>query len=180
MLVQPMLQRLEAARDLQESLHVALADVVALLGAERGNIQLVDRQEQLVIVRQFGLCAAFLRAFDRIPLDGASVCGRAAQARKTVVVADVEKDEAFRPFREIARLVPFRSVLSSPLLGGDGDCIGMVSVHFANRFTPSTLELQSLERYCRELAAVLLARRGDRDLRETAEGLSAQLLLQMS
>ena len=52
----------------------------------------------------------------------------------------------------------------------------MVSVHFANRFAPSTLELQSLERYCRELAAVLLERRGSRDLRETAERLSAQLL----
>ena len=176
MLVQPMLQRLQAAHDLHESLQVALADVVALLGAERGNIQLMDRQEQLVIVRQSGLCAAFLRAFARVPLDSGSVCGRAAQARKTVVVADVEMDEAFRPFREIARLVPFRSVLSSPLLAGDGNCVGMVSVHFANRFAPSTLDLQSLERYCRELAAVLLERRGSRDLRETAERLSAQLL----
>jgi len=176
MLVQPMLQRLHATRDLHESLQVALDDVVALLGAERGNIQLLDRQGQLVIVRQSGMCAAFLRTFGRTPLENGTVCGRAALARRTMVVADVESDEPFRPFRDIARMVPFRSVLSSPLLAPEGGCIGMVSVHFANRFTPSTLELQSLERYCHELAAVLLKRRGHRELPEIAETLSAQLL----
>jgi GAF domain-containing protein len=171
-----MLHRLQAARDLLESLQVALADVVALLGAERGNIQLLDRESRLVIVRQSGLCAAFLRAFGRMPLDSGTACARAALAGKTVIVSDVENDEPFRPFREIARSVPFRSVLSSPLLCPEGNCIGMVSVYFANRFTPSTLELQSLERYCRELAAVLLERRDQRPLPDVAESLSAQLL----
>jgi GAF domain-containing protein len=176
MLVQPMLQRLRAARDLQESLQVALADVVALHGAERGHIQLLDRQGQLAIVKQSGLPQAFLRAFERVALDKGTVCGRAALARKTVFVPDVEKDEAFRPFREAARAVPFRSVLASPLMAGPGACIGIVSVHFANRFMPSTLELQSLERYCRQLAGVLLERGGHAELPGIAESLSAQLL----
>jgi GAF domain-containing protein len=176
MLVKPMLQRLSAARDLHESLQVALADVVALHGAERGHIQLLDTGGRLAIVQQSGLPPHFLRAFERLPVDKGSVCGRAALGLKTVFVADVEKDEAFRPFREIARSVPFRSVLACPLVANAGACIGVVSVHFANRFVPSTLELQSLERYCRQLANVLLERRGDRHLPGVAESLAAELL----
>jgi GAF domain-containing protein len=176
MLVQPMLQRLRAARDLQESLRVALLDVVALHGAERGHIQLLDREGRLAIVEQSGMPQDFLRAFERIALDQGTVCGRAALAQKTVFVPDVEKDEACRPFREVARAVPFRSLLSSPLIAGPGSCIGIVSVHFANRFLPSTLELQSLERYCRQLAGVLLERGGQRELPAIAESLSARLL----
>lgn len=175
MLIAPMLQRLRAARDLEHGLAVALGDVVALLGAERGNIQLLDTRGQLVIVRHSGLPRAFLETFARMGMDDGFVCARAAMHQQTLLVPDVEEDAAFAPFLAIARAVPFRSVLSSPLVATADGCIGTVSVHFANRFSPSAIELDSLERYCGELAQFLCSGRPGAELRRIAEGLSAAL-----
>lgn len=178
MLIQPMLQRLRAANGLEEMLQVALADVVALHGAERGNIQLFDTQQRLVLVRQSGLSSAFLLAFERVAIDHGAVCARAARQQKTVFVEDIETDAEFAPYRSIARSVPFRSVLSSPLSTGPDGCIGVISVHFANRFAPTALELHSLEAYCVELAKKLTQQCHGASLRSVAESLSARLLAQ--
>jgi GAF domain-containing protein len=176
MLIGPMLQRMRAAAGLEETLRVALKDVVALHGAERGNVQLLNASGQLLIVQQMGLSRRFLQAFERVDLDDGSVCGRAALRQETVFVADVEEEAEFRRFVPIARSVPFRSVLSSPLTDPSAGLVGMVSVHFANRFRPTALELDSLEAYCRHVAQALVAQHGARGLREVAESLSAGLL----
>lgn len=175
MLIEPMLQRLRAAGDLESTLQVALTDVVALHGAERGSIQLFNTQGQLVVVRNCGLPRPFLQKCERLELTDGTVCARAAARGATVFVRDVEEDEAFEPYRAAARAVPFRSVLSSPLLRPEG-CMGVISVHFANRFTPSGLELQSLESYCRHVADRILEWFSGTDLRRVAEMLSARLL----
>lgn len=172
MLIQPMLERLRAARGLQQQLHTALADVIALLGAERGDLQLLDAEEHLVIVEQQGLPSFFLQVLGRIPLDGAAVCARAARQMETVFVPDVEVDEAFLPLRDVARRVPFRSVISAPIVGPDDAAIGALSVHFANRFTPSRLELESLTTYCRQLGRFLAQTTGAQDLRRHAATLA--------
>jgi GAF domain-containing protein len=157
MLIGPMLQRLRASRGLAEALRTALEDVVALHGAERGNIQLIDPEGKLVIVQHLGLSSEFLRVFERVDPQDGSVCARAASRCQTVFVPDVESDADFAPYRLLARAVPFRSVLSSPLVGASEACVGIISVHFANLFQPSKLELQSLEAYCREFTRMICA-----------------------
>jgi GAF domain-containing protein len=180
MLIAPMLQRLRAARDLKETLAVAVTDVVALHGAERGNIQLFDGGGRLVIVAQVGLSAEFLRTFARVEVQDGTVCARCARQGETVFVPDVQQDAGFAPWADLARRVPFRSVLSSPI-GSPPGSVGIVSVHFANRFSPSQLELRSLEGYCAQLAGVLLGHVGGPDaLRCHAETLAAGLLLEVA
>ena len=175
MLIAPMLARLREPRDLQDTLSLALRDVLALHGAERGNIQMLDTSGRLVIVAQSGFPRLFLATFRHVELDGASVWAPPRGEQRMLVVDDVECDEAFEPYRPVARAVPYRSVVSSPMASRDGRLMGMVSAHFANVFTPSRLELEALRAYCAELADVLLSRAGT-DPQAAAEALAAQVM----
>ena len=175
MLIQPMLQRLQAARSLEDTLQVALADVVALHGAERGSLQLFDSQGDLAVVSHVGLSRAFLQLFSRVKLGAGTVCERAAVCRQTVFVPDIEQDAPFGPYRAFARTVPFRAVLSSPLLRA-GRSVGVISAHFANPFKPSSLELQSLETYCGHVAEAICAWQDEAALGRSADRLAAALL----
>lgn len=176
MLIAPMISRLRSARDLKQVLQVALADVVALLGAERGNVQLLDAGGRLVIVAQLGLSHEFLSVFRRVELHEGSVCARAAKEKRIMFVPDVEKDPEFSPYLQVAREIPFRAVLSSPLVTADGRFIGMISVHSANLFQPTPLELDALKRYCTELADSVWTHLKLTDRHEVAEALSAEVL----
>ena len=168
MLLQPMLHRLRDASGLREQLRTALNDVVALHGAERGNLQLMDAERHLVIVEQRGLPEAFLKALGRLSLDCGSVCARAVGALETVCVPDIETDEEFAHLRAIARTVPFRSVISAPILAPGQEVVGAVSVHFANRFEPTRLELDSLAAYCGMLGALITQADSPAELRRQA------------
>jgi len=58
-------QRLLSTRTFETAVQTILDDVVALHGAEYGNVQLPLRDE-LVIVAQRGLSAPFLKTFRRV------------------------------------------------------------------------------------------------------------------
>jgi GAF domain-containing protein len=176
MLLQPMLQRLSAAEGLRDILDVALHDAIALHGAERGDIQLLAADGALVIVAQRNLTEAFLRAFRRVTTDSGTVCERAMVARDVVFVRDVAQDAAFAPYLALAQSVPFRSVLSLPLVSSAQRCVGVLSVHSASRFDPTPLELDSIRRYAGALADAIVRAAGQRDLPTLAESLAEQVL----
>ena len=58
-------KRLYATPTFQDAITTILDDVIALLGAEYGNVQLPIGKE-LVIVAQRGLTGPFLKAFRRV------------------------------------------------------------------------------------------------------------------
>lgn len=142
-----MLQRLQNAQDIHQVLLVGMHDLMSLLGAERGNIQLFGRASELVVVAQYGLTARFLGAFRRVSAESTSVCGRAAAARAVVFVPDVSDDATFVEHLPVARGEGITSILSCPLTTLAGDCIGMVSAHFAARANPTPLELAAVAQY---------------------------------
>lgn len=147
-----MLQRLGAAKTLAETIDSGLRDVIALHGAEMGNVQLPGTDGRLVVAAARGLGRAFLKTFERVSIDSGTVCGRAAKLGKPLFIPDVSLDEDFKPYREFAASVPFRSVLSCPLTSSAGELVGMVSAHSAHVFAPTPLELRSAETYARHLA----------------------------
>jgi GAF domain-containing protein len=176
MLLQPMLQRLADAHGPREILDVALHDVMALLGAERGDIQLVGADGALAIVAQRNLPGAFVRAFARVAPDPAAVCARAMASRESVFVRDISQDAAFAPYLTLARSVPFTSVLSVPLVDAQQRCVGVLSVHSASRFDPTPLELDSIRRYASELLDAIRRAAGRRELPALAEQLAPHVL----
>lgn len=169
MLLSPMLHRLKSARDLHEALHVGLHDLMSLLGAERGNVQLIGRDGELVVVAQHGLTARFLDAFRRVSTTSASVCGRAAAAGELVFVADVAEDASFRQYLPVAHSEGITSILSCPLTTASAEWVGVVSAHFALRADPTPLERHSVGEYGAALARTVdqfLPRQGRADVVE--------------
>ena len=176
MLLHPMLTRLAGARDLDETLEVAVRDFVALHGAEMGDLQLLAADGALVIVSARGITRAFLETFERVALGDGSVCARAARDARPSFVPDVSVDPQFEPYRDFAASVPFRSVLSCPLMDPGGALIGMLSALSSTHFEPTALELETATRYCAAVAAAIVRLAPARGLPEWAERKSAALL----
>jgi hypothetical protein len=75
-----------------------------------------------------------------------------------VFVRDVQADPEFAPYAQFALSVPFRAVLSCPLISTGGELVGVVSALSEHNFQPSALELSSAEDYARELADAIVSR----------------------
>ena len=85
----------------------------------------------LVIAAQRGFGPEFLQTFRRVKRDDGCACGRALRLGQSIVIADVENDSDFAPYRNTAKRAGFRSVRSTPLITHDNELVGIVSVHFA-------------------------------------------------
>jgi transcriptional regulator with GAF, ATPase, and Fis domain len=153
-----------------------LDDVIALLGAEYGNVQLPVGDE-LAIAAQRGLSTDFLKVFRRVKKDDSSACGRAFRERVSVIIPDIEKDAAFAAFRQEANNAGFQAVQSTPLATLDGKLLGVVSTHFANPHEPTPIEMETMMQYgsvAAEYAFMLLAEH-DASLAVEAEQMSTEL-----
>jgi GAF domain-containing protein len=161
-------------RTFEEAIHTVLDDVIAMLGAEYGNVQL-SLGDELVIAAQRGLSADFLQAFRRVKKEDGSACGRALRLGETVIIPDVKNDPEFSAFRPDAKKAGFSSVQSTPFITKDGIVLGMVSTHFANAHEPTPLEMQTLKTYSAAAAEHLNKLLGDVPLATKAEQMSEEL-----
>ncbi len=141
-----MTRRLVQNRAFEGVIQTILDDVIALLGAEYGNVQL-PIGEELAIVAQRGLSADFLKTFWRVKKDDGSACGRALRLGIPVIIPDIEKDADFAVFRRDARRAGFRAVQSTPMVTREGAWLGIVSTHFANVHQPTPIEMNTLQAY---------------------------------
>jgi GAF domain-containing protein len=173
-MLEQMTQRLQAQRSFEGAIDTILNDVVALHGAEYGDLQLACGND-LVIVAQRGLPAAFLRAFSRVTNADGCACARAFRLRRTVVISDVTHDLDFAPFRRDAELAGYRAVQSTPIMTRDGAVLGVVSTMFANPHEPTPIEIETLGRYCTLAAGHLVALAGRGRIAGRAEQLSRAL-----
>jgi len=125
----------------------ALEGALALGGADRGNLQLVNPATgSLVIVAEHGFGAEFLEYFAAVD-DDRSACGRAAKLHAQTVIVDVMTDPGFAPHRAIAEASGFRAVLSTPLIDGGGRLLGVVSTHYRRPHYLRMRDRQIIERY---------------------------------
>jgi|SRR6185312_2264458 len=139
-------KRIWAAETFEAGIATILDDMIALLGAEYGNVQLPIGDE-LVIVAQRGLTEPFLRTFRRVKKEDGSACGRALRTRQTIVISDVEKDAEFKAFIQAAKAAGFRAVQCTPFFTSDDLLLGIVSTHFANAHHPTLIELRTMQTY---------------------------------
>jgi GAF domain-containing protein len=166
--------RLLQKRTFEDAIHVILEDVIALHGAEFGNVQL-PLGDELVIAAQYGLPKPFLKAFKRVGKDDGSACGRALRLGVSVVVADVEKDIEYAPFVKDAKAAGYRAVQSTPFFTKAGNLLGLVSTHFAHAHEPTPIEMQTLKLYGGIAAEHVYNLLGDVALATKAEQMSERL-----
>ena len=174
MLLTHMRQRLLLASTFEHAIHIILDDVIALHGAEFGNVQLPIGDE-LAIVAQRGLSAEFLALFRRVRASDGCACGRALRLGEMVVIPDVEKDPEFAAFLTDAKRAGFRAVQSTPFRTADGRLLGVVSTHFAQVHQPTPIETQALKTYGTIAAEHALRLVGGADLTAKAEDMSEAL-----
>jgi PAS domain S-box-containing protein len=139
------------SRSLAEGLDEMLTAVIELLGADKGNVQLLDAEGfTLSVVAQRGFEPEFLDFLREVSAAEGSVWGRALRSKQRIVIEDVETDSPFEPYRAVARIADFRSMVSTPLLSADGALLGTVSTHFRLIHRPSAQELRRLDLYLRQ------------------------------
>ena len=162
--------RLWSARNLQEGLDEMLAASIELLGADKGNIQLLNlARGTLTIVAHRGFDRPFLDVFREVPAEENSACGRALRSGERIVIEDVETEEGFALFRGFAAAAGFRAVQSTPLIGRDGVPIGMLSTHFKQVHGPTVQDLHRLDLYARQAADFIARCRTDELLQNSEE-----------
>ena len=159
------LQRLGRLRPLEEGLQEILTASIELLGADKGNVQLLDSERGVLqIAAQRGFGQDFLEFFREVSAEEGSACGKALRCGERIVIDDVEADPDYAPCRPIARASGFRSVQSTPLIGKGGKCVGMLSTHFRSVHRPTEEDLRRLDLYARQ-AADFIERIGMEDTR---------------
>ncbi len=164
--------RLWASRSLDDGLEEILAAALELLGADQGNLQLLDPAgDVLRIVAQRGFERTFLDFFREVRVADESACGRALRFGQRVVIDDVESEASFAPYRTIARAAGFRSVISSPLIGADGTRVGVISTHYPIVHRPRAQELGRLDLYLRQASDFIERCKLDETLRQNEEAL---------
>jgi PAS domain S-box-containing protein len=140
-----------------------------MMGADKGNVQIIDTRGVLTIAAHEGFDQTFLEYFKEVSVADNSACGRALRTGRRITIEDVETDEDFAPLRRIALTAGFRAVQSTPIMARDGKPLGMMSTHFCNAHRPSESELRILDLYARMAADFIEHRRSDEILRQSKE-----------
>lgn len=142
-----MTARLLGQNTLAGGLRTILNDVIALHGAEFGNIQLAIDDDTLALVEHRGFDLPSLRSLRRLAKDATAASARAFATRKSVIVPDLSKDPALVPYHHLANGMGVRAMQSTPFIASGGRSIGVVSTHFANVHTPTEIEMETLQQY---------------------------------
>ena len=145
--------RLSRIGELKEGLREILSAVIELLGAGKGNIQLLDRERGVLIIEvQCGFDRDFLDTFKQISAVDESACGRALRLRRFILIEDTETDRAYAPFRAAARAAGYRAVITAPIMRIDNLPLGMISAHFPSPHRLTEPEFHLLNLYVRRAA----------------------------
>ena len=167
-------------KDVEGCLVEILNVAVEICGADKGNIQLVDRESgKLKLSAHSGFDDRFLEFFANIA-DGASACGAALNTQQRVIIEDVNESEIFNDESlAVIREAGVRAVQAVPLISSTANLLGILSLHFEESHRPSEQELRLMDLLARQTADYLerirvegereqlLAR--EHDLRHTAE-----------
>lgn len=165
--------RLWQMRSLEEGLQEMLTATISLLGADMGNIHLLDEGSgERTLQAQQGFKQEYINHFTQVSITDDSASSRTLRSGERTVIEDVESDERYAPFRTLARSSGYRAVQSTPLIGLDGKIMGMLSTHFKKPHRPSEHELRCLDLYARQASDFIERLRVEEKLLRSTQVLS--------
>ncbi|MBV8336131.1 MAG: response regulator, partial [Alphaproteobacteria bacterium] len=169
-------QCIRAANDFNECLEIILDAAIAVTGADRGNIQLLDvASGALKIAAQRGFQQPFLDFFAKVDNGEGAACGTAMQSAERVIVEDVTRSEIFagQPALDVLLEAGVRAVQSTPLISGAGNVFGMISTHFSEPHRPSERDLRLMDLLARQASDYLERNKSE----SAAQAIGAELKL---
>jgi PAS domain S-box-containing protein len=149
--------------DFDRNLNTVLETAIAITGADKGNLQLLDPTTGvLTIAAQRGFDDPFLNFFASVR-DDAAACAAAMRSGERVIVEDVHKSEilAGQLSKDVLIDAGVCAVTSTPLIASTGNLLGIVSTHFARPHLPSERELHLMDLLARQTADYLEGKRAD-------------------
>jgi PAS domain S-box-containing protein len=134
---------------LQEGLDEILTAVIELLGADKGTIVLLGEGERMSIAAQRGFQEEFLEPFRTASADFNSAGSRALRFVERIVIEDIEADASCASLCAGARAADYRALIATPLVGGNGKPLGVVTTCFRTVHRPADQDLRRLDLYLR-------------------------------
>jgi PAS domain S-box-containing protein len=164
--------------DIDKCLDAVVAAAIAIAGAQKGAVQLLDSgTNALTVAAQRGFDEPFLNFFARVRTDSRASAAASLRTGKRVVVEDVTTSEIFagQPSLQVLLDAGVRAVQSTPMIGTDGNVLGVITTHFATPTRPSERALGFLELLARQAADYLNRVRAEGALRRLHESLEAEV-----
>lgn len=152
---------------------------ITLAAADFGTVQLRDDTGRLRIVAQRNFPDWWLKYWEAEG-QGLGSCGAALAQSRSILVGDIERSPIFAgtPALEIQRRAGVRAVCSLPLIGRQGQCLGMLSTHYRTAHTPAAAILRVLDLLARHASTLAEHVRDEHLLRasEARQGRTLALL----
>jgi two-component system sensor histidine kinase/response regulator len=163
--------RLLAAGDRQPLLQEIMDTTVAIMGAARGTLQLLEG-DSLRIVAHHGHQQPFLEFFASAETR-ASVCGEALAHGQRVVVPDIEESPLFAgtPSLSVLREAGVRAVQSTPMVSRAGRLLGILTTQWDTPFSPDEHGLWRIDLLARQAADLIEQAQAEGALRESEDRL---------
>ena len=154
----------------EECLTQILDAAIAVTGADKGNIQLLDPVSGVLrIAAQRGFAQPFLDFFSAVRPGESAACGVALQSAERVVVEDVAGSPIFagQPALAVLSDAGVRAVQTTPLRSGNGLLLGTISTHYARPYRLDARAASLMDLLARQAADYLERMQADATLRIT-------------
>jgi PAS domain S-box-containing protein len=157
----------------QPLLQEVMDAAVAIVGAERGTLQLI-KGDSLRIVAHHGHEQPFLEFFSAAE-SRASVCGEALQRGERVVVPDVETSPLFAgtPSLPVLREAGVRAVQSTPMVSRTGALLGILTTQWSTPHDPDEQDMWRIDLLMRQAADMIEYARVEETLQASRRTLEA-------
>jgi PAS domain S-box-containing protein len=161
--------RLLGAAGLQPLLQEIIDVAVAIVGAERGTLQLLE-DDSLRIVAHHGHQQPFLDFFASAE-NRTSVCGEATRRGERVIVPDVEASPLFSGTSSLAvlREAGVSAIQSTPMLSRTGTLIGILTTQWSVPYSPNEHDLWRIDLLARQAADLIEYARAEEALRNSED-----------
>jgi len=166
--------KLLEAGGLEPLLQEIMDAAVAIMGAERGTLQLIEGGS-LRIVAHCGHQRPFLKFFASAE-NRASVCGEAMKRGQRMVVEDIEDSPLFTGTAslKVLREAGVRAIQSTPLLDRQGTLLGILTTQWSVPYIPDEHDLWRIDLLARQAADLIMHKQAEEALRNANEDLRAQ------
>ncbi len=165
--------RLWHVADLTEGLQEILRAAIALLGSDKGHVQLLAGDGALTLVAHEGFEQVFVDFLRTVAPEDCAVSERTLATGQRVIVEDVDTDELYARWRAVAKAGGYRALQATPIVSHDGRRLGVISTHCRSPQRPSERSLRLLDLYVQQTADFIDRCRAEQQLRDSEERLKA-------
>jgi len=136
-----------------------------------GSISLRDHSgKYLVNTISPGLPQDYLDAIEGVEIgEGVGSCGTAAYRGELVIVSDIENDELWKDYRDLASQYGLKACWSIPIKSNRQDVIGTFAGYYKHKQSPSSFELMMLYHVARIVGTIVEQNKNDEILKESRE-----------